>query len=55
MNATIALESMPPERNTPSGTSLIICDATAFRIAARIASTASSSVHVRMGTDAASQ
>ena len=55
MNATMALESMPPDRNTPSGTSDIICESTARPNVVRSASIASSSRQSRSATSAASQ
>ena len=55
MNAAIALESMPPDRNTPSGTSDIIWRSTAVARASRTACAASASVHARTGVSAASQ
>ena len=44
MSATIALESMPPDRNAPSGTSDIIWRATARPSVSRSAAAASSSL-----------
>ena len=55
MKATMALESMPPDRNTPSGTSDIICASTTRVIVLRRASTASASLQSFSGTSAASQ
>ncbi len=55
MKATMLLESMPPDRNAPSGTSAIIWLTVARRSAARSASAASSSSHARTGVAAASQ
>ncbi len=55
ISATIELESMPPDRNAPSGTSAISWRSTAFLSAARNASAASSSFHSFSGTSAASQ
>ena len=52
---TMALESIPPDKNAPSGTSDIICPATARPSASRSADAAASSVHVRAGTEATSQ
>ena len=43
MSATMALESMPPERNAPSGTSDIIWRATARPSVSRSAAAASAS------------
>ena len=55
MNATSELESMPPDRKAPSGTSAISWPSTARRKALRSASVASWSLHSRNGTSAASQ
>jgi hypothetical protein len=55
ISATIELESMPPDRNAPNGTSAINCRTTAVRSAALNASAASSSCHSFNGTEAASQ
>ena len=55
INATSVLESSPPDRNAPIGTSAISWLATTLRKAARSAPIASSSLHARIGTSAASQ
>ena len=55
MKAAMALESMPPDRKTPSGTSDIIWRSTAVASASRTARAASSSVHARTGVSATSQ
>jgi hypothetical protein len=48
MKAATLLESTPPDRNTPTGTSLTICRATTSRSCASSASTASPSLR-RLG------
>src|SRR5262245_49149572 len=55
ISATIELESMPPERNAPSGTSAMSCRSTAVWSADLNASAASASVQSRSCTSAASQ
>ncbi len=47
MNPTTQLESMPPERNAPMGTSLTICIRTDSSSRARMRSIQSPSVRVR--------
>ena len=55
INPTMELESMPPDRKAPSGTSDIIWLSTARPSVSRSESAASSSLHVRSSTSAASQ
>ena len=53
--ATTALESMPPLRNAPRGTSLTMCRRTASRRSARSSSTRESSLRPLSGSKATSQ
>ena len=55
ISATMLLESMPPERNAPSGTSDISWPVTARCSASRRAAAASASVQARGATAAGSQ
>ncbi len=55
ISATMLLESMPPERNAPSGTSDISWLLTARASVSRKASAASASDHGNTATDAGSQ
>ena len=50
MNASTALESMPPDRNAPIGTSLTICMRTDSSSRARTRGTHSLGLHTRMST-----